>query len=95
MSETKMELPKKNIPYVKAYDASGELINPILFNYRGYGPNRRTRREALNKRPFSNKKGIQLVVVRTGPYRFLKLEKTLIEQGSGTRLLIRERINKK
>ena len=87
----------KNVPYVKAYDASGELINPILFAYSGRGPNRQQRRKDSGKtstRPFSNKKGIQLVVVQTGPTSFVKLEKTLIEQGSGTRLLIRERVSK-
>jgi hypothetical protein len=86
---------RKNIPYVKAYDASGELINPILFSYRGYGPNRKERREKegkTSKRPFSNKKGIQLAIVRVGPYSFMKFEKKLIKQGeSDTRLQYLER----
>lgn len=89
---------KKNVPYVKSYDANGDLINPILFAYRGYGPNRAQRRETEGKtstRPFSNKKGIKLVVAKIGPYSFMKLEKKIIQQGTGTRLMIQERVNKK
>jgi hypothetical protein len=88
----------RNMPYVKSYDAQGELINPILFSYRGYEPNRKARRAESGKtstRPFSNKKGIKLVVVRTGDYDFIKLEKKIIEQGNGTRLMIQERVNKR
>lgn len=92
MSET------KNMPYVKSYDANGDLINPILFKYRGFGPNRRERRMAEGKtssRPFSNKKGIQLVVTKIGPYSFMKWEKKVIQQGeTGTRLQYVERVNK-
>lgn len=85
---------EKNVPYVKSYDANGDLINPILFKYVGLGPNRKARRKAEGKtstRPFSNKKGIQIVVTKIGPYAFMKWEKTLIQQGSGTRVLYKER----
>jgi len=88
----------KNVPYVKSYDANGDLINPILFNYRGFGPNRKQRRETegkTSKRPFSNKKGIHLVVAQIGPTSFMKLEKKIIAQGTGTRLMIQERVNKR
>lgn len=85
----------RNIPYVKSYDAQGDLINPILFQYKGFGPNRKDRRLAEGKtstRPFSNKKGMQLVVVKTGPYSFMRFEKKIIQQGeTGTRLQFVER----
>jgi len=84
-----------NTPYVKSYDANGDLINPILFKYGGYGPNRKARREAsgiTSTRPFNNKKGIKLVVSKIGPYRFMKFEKKVIKQGeTGTRVQFVER----
>lgn len=50
------ETPKKrlepNVPYVKQYDAQGNLINPINGEYRSTGPNRRMRRanrKVINK----------------------------------------------
>lgn len=85
----------RNIPYVKAYDANGDLINPILFAYKNNGPNRKQRRSKPG-RLINNKKGIQLVVVRTGPYSFSKFEKVLIKQGdTGTRVQVRERKSKR
>lgn len=41
-----------NVPYVKQYDAAGNLINPIEGEYRSTGPNRRMRRanrKVINK----------------------------------------------
>ena len=87
----------KNTPYVKAHDASGDLINPILFKYAGLGPNRRERRKAsgvTSTRPFSNKKGINLVVTQIGLYSFIRFEKKVIQQGSNTRLQMVERFRK-
>lgn len=90
MSDT----PQKNIPYVKAYDANGDLINPILFQYKGYGPNRKERRLSAgitSTRPFNNKKGLQLKVVQIGPYSFMKFGLKVIQQGDGTRVQFIER----
>ena len=76
-----------NRPYVKQYDSEGTLINPI----EGYFPskrankefpsgfpNRRERRDVLNKknRSYSNKKGVQLVVTRIGRYLYTKYKRT-------------------
>lgn len=85
-----------NRPYVKQFDAEGDLINPI----NGYFPskrtnkafpsgfpNRRERREALvhKNRSFSNKKGIQLVVTQIGREIFMKHVKKfqLVGKGNG------------
>tara|TARA_R110000772_G_scaffold50518_4_gene116126 strand:+ start:653 stop:934 length:282 start_codon:yes stop_codon:yes gene_type:complete len=88
-----------NIPYVKAYDGAGDLINPILFNYKSDGANRKARRVAegiTSTRPFSNKKGIQIVVSKIGVYDFMRFEKKVIEQGDkGTRVQLIERKTKK
>jgi len=77
-----------NRPYVKQYDASGQLINPIDGFYPsktirpefplGF-PNRRERRDALvnQKRKFNNKKGLQLVVTKIGALHFMKYSKHL------------------
>lgn len=84
-----------NTPYVKSYDAKGELINPILFQYKGYGPNRKERRLEGGKtstRPFSNKKGIKLKIVRVSRYAFMKFEAKVIKQGKNdTRVQFVER----
>tara|TARA_R110002074_G_scaffold189465_4_gene355260 strand:+ start:8205 stop:8480 length:276 start_codon:yes stop_codon:yes gene_type:complete len=76
----------KNIPYVKAYDANGDLINPILFKYRNDKPNRKARRLAngtTSTRPFGNSKGIILKVVDLGRAGFIKFHGRLIDQGAG------------
>ena len=60
--------------------------------------NRKERRLAEGKtstRPFSNKKGIQLVVTKTGPTSFMKFEKKIIQQGKDTRLQFVQRVKTK
>jgi hypothetical protein len=89
-----------NIPYRRQYDAAGNLINPIgPEGYKNNFPNRRERRQqsgTRSTRPFSNKKGIQLVVTQFAPGKFTKFEKKIIKQGeTGTRLQFHERVNKK
>ena len=84
-----------NRPYVKQYDANGDLINPIDGFYpsktvrpefpNGF-PNRRERREALvqTERAFNNKKGTQLVVTRVGLLNFVKIKKRIQKIGNKT-----------
>ena len=56
----------KNRPYVKQYDAQGELINPMpIGGFKHPFPNRRARRRKLG-RLFSNKKGVQLIIMPVG-----------------------------
>jgi len=64
-----------NKPYVKEYK-EGVLTNPIEKQYLHTEVNRSTRREG-KKRMFSNKKGIQLVVVNLGRGKFYKVKKIL------------------
>lgn len=77
-----------NRPYVKQYDANGDLINPIVSKFLNTEPNRRDRREEMfNKtRLFSNKKGIQLVVTKIGWRKFTKYRK--IFQNIGKKRII-------
>jgi len=80
-----------NRPYEKQYDASGELINPIIGSYNSKSvskenpegkPNRKERREGLRKKKLhSNKKGTQLVVTRTGWFTFMKFKKVFQQIG--------------
>ncbi len=65
-----------NIPYVKQYDAKGDLINPIIDSYFNKFANGVTRRKKLG-RAFNNKKGIQLVVTQIGNYQFTKYKKVI------------------
>lgn len=52
-----------NKPYVKIYK-DGELQNPINKSYMSFSPNRKSRREKLQKNRFlGNHKGHQLIVV--------------------------------
>lgn len=76
-----------NRPYVKQYDANGDLLNPIVDYFSskrvtkdfpsGF-PNRRERRAVLVNSPrgLSNKKGLQLVVTNLGRGRFMKHKRT-------------------
>ena len=78
-----------NRPYVKQYLGEGddqELLNPIngylpskrvTKDFPSGFPNRRERRDALvnQKRIYSNKKGVQLVVTRIGLQLFTKYKK--------------------
>jgi len=75
-----------NRPYVKQFDANGDLINPINGYFpskrinkhfpEGF-PNRRERRNALVNQPrtHSNKKGTQVVITRIGLMKFTKFFK--------------------
>lgn len=60
-----------NTPYVKEGGIKITKNKPYLSMY----PNRRTRRGLGQKRKFSNKKGIQLVVTKFFGYNFGKVEK--------------------
>lgn len=42
----------KNKPYIKIYNEFGVVINPITDNYLSEFPNRKKRREELNKKRF-------------------------------------------
>lgn len=72
-----------NRPYVKQYDANGDLINPIVSKFLNTSPNRRERREETVNRPrlFNNKKGIQLVVTKIGWQKFTKYYKVFQDIG--------------
>ena len=87
-----------NRPYVKQFVGVGEdreLLNPIDGFYpskrvtkafpNGF-PNRRERRDVLNKsvRYHSNKKGIQLRVTRIGRMKFIKHKVELQKVGDKT-----------
>lgn len=113
MSETEVtgqdfvpaEEPKKeskpNKPYRKAYDASGELINPLEGDYLSTGPNRRERRledGITSTRPFNNKKGIQLVTSLVGwgfKKKVIKFHKQVNQTQGGTRLQIMQKAKTK
>lgn len=73
-----------NRPYVKQYDAKGELINPIVSKFLNTEPNRRERREETvnRRRLFSNKKGVQLVVTKIGWNKFTKYKKIFQKIGN-------------
>lgn len=63
------EKEEPNRPYVKAYSAAGELLNPIKTEYLTTGPTRKERRletGITSTRPFSNKKGVQLFIISLG-----------------------------
>ena len=64
-----------NTPYVKEYK-KGVLTNPIEKQYLHQGLNRSLRRDD-KKRLFSNKKGLQLVVVNLGKGKFYKAKRVL------------------
>tara|TARA_R110000851_G_scaffold27764_4_gene77867 strand:+ start:5683 stop:5931 length:249 start_codon:yes stop_codon:yes gene_type:complete len=65
-----------NRPYVKQYDAAGDLINPIIGEFVNLQPNRRERKKnAKKERAFSNKRGTQLVVTKIGWLSFMKYRK--------------------
>jgi len=57
-----------NQPYVKQFNEQGILQNPIVGSYRHKFQNRSKRREP-DGRPFSNKKGIQLVVIGNAKFK--------------------------
>lgn len=60
------ELYERNIPYVKQYDANGEVTNPIRGLYPNRGPNRKTRRMG-DGRFMNNRKSAQIQVVPGRP----------------------------
>lgn len=72
-----------NRPYIKQYDATGDLINPIISKFLNTSPNRRERRESTINRPklFSNKKGVQLVVTKIAWAKYMKYKKVFQNVG--------------
>lgn len=59
-----------NEPYVKKYDKLGECINPIPTGLFHNHPNRKTRREPLQKNRFyGNSKNFHLTVTPTAKYK--------------------------
>lgn len=73
-----------NRPYVKQYDADGDLINPIVSKFLNTEPNRQDRRSfTVNRqRLFSNKKGVQLVITKIGRDKFMKYKKVFQNIGN-------------
>lgn len=56
-----------NVPYVKQFDADGNVTNPIDKVYLTLHHNRKARRVDLQKKKFrGNKKGISLTVLNNG-----------------------------
>ena len=100
MSKDKKK-PEPNRPYVKQYDAAGELLNPIDKAYLNTGPNRRERRMAEGKtstRPFSNKKGPQIFVISLGHgvtrKVFKLIRKVTHVQGRGPHVQTIQKVNR-
>ena len=59
-----------NVPYVKKFDANGTLTNRIKGHLFSEFPNRKERREDLNKQPlFGNGKNYHLTVVKTAKFK--------------------------
>jgi len=57
-----------NIPYIKKFDAEGNMTNPITDRYISVLPNRRERRKK-EKRFYGNGNNYHLSVTPTGKYR--------------------------
>lgn len=59
----------QNKPYVKQYDANGNVSNPIKGSYLNKHPNRKERRKHLNHPPFiGNSKGTPMTIFKTLRY---------------------------
>ena len=54
-----------NVPYVKKYDKFGNVKNPIPTGYFHYGPNRKARREPLQKEKYFGRKP-QIIIDKNG-----------------------------
>lgn len=79
-----MSLMEKNTPYVKQFDKNGTLLNPIKTKLLHDLPNRRQRRESLQKhRFFGNGKNIPLTVLNTGKY--LRMIQTIVVRDKKTK----------
>ena len=55
----------KNVPYVKQFNALGECKNPIKTGYINYYPNRKKRREPLQKERL-NGRSVQIIKCKDG-----------------------------
>ena len=59
-----------NTPYVKQYNELGQVANPIEKNYMSMDPNRKQRRQPLQKDRFHGEsKNFHLTVTLMGRYR--------------------------
>lgn len=59
----------KNIPYIKKYNANGEVTNKIIDSYENKYPNRKTKRYIKkNKRP----KSVQIIKLKDGKIKTIK-----------------------
>jgi hypothetical protein len=59
-----------NVPYVKEFDKMGNISNPIVKSLIPSFPNRKTRREGLNKTRFvGNGKNFHLTVFGSDKYK--------------------------
>lgn len=59
-----------NTPYVKQMDPTTGLEIPLTESYISVEPNRRQRRQHLNRPPLhGNNKGVHLTVLKTGKYK--------------------------
>ena len=62
--------PSMNVPYVKKFDVNGTLTNRIKGHFFSEFPNRKERREDLNKQPlYGNGKNFHLTVVKTAKFK--------------------------
>jgi len=62
-----------NVPYVKKYNENGQVTNPIKGNYISEFPNRKERREDLQKHRFyGESKNLHLTV--KGAFKFIRLK---------------------
>lgn len=76
-----------NIPYRKKYNQNGELLNPIVESYVSHGPNRKERRENLQKDRFvGNGKNISLTV--TGTRKYLRHRQVEIDKDGETKYIL-------
>lgn len=67
-----------NVPYVVRRNKLGETVNPIDGSYMSMDPNRKARRQYLQKdRFFGNGKNTPLTVLRTGKYLRFRQKITL------------------
>ena len=69
-------MERRNKPYVKTYNESGNVTNPIPTGYFHSLPNRKQRREPEpTKRFIGNGKNYPLTVIKTGKFRrFIQFE---------------------
>lgn len=82
-------MEKKNIPYIKQYDQTGTLLNPIKGSYDSTEPNRSQRRSNNTKERFKgNNRGINLTISEGQfPKLFRRLSQLIVLKNSEMKVI--------